>query len=230
VWRDGRYFAPLPPGSATRSTIIHRRSTGPGTTYWTADSPELAMALRSEQRLTGSLSEGGFRALTVRVNGYGSAQVELAARFGARPVNVAARFVSALRSLVDARPKPTWQTVLGADAADPGSRDALKLAEFTRQAWEAVHPELLSIVDGGGPLLLCDAAPLARYRAMELLDAVAGTARGGAGVVWLLCPMEDPGQLPKLDGTVVPIVTENEWIALPDLWVANGHRSGDKAS
>jgi hypothetical protein len=210
--------------------MIHRRSTGPGTTYWTADSPDLAAALRAEQRLTGSLSEGGFRALTVPVKGYLPSQAELAARFGARPVNVAARFVSTLRSLVDARPKPTWETVLGADAADPGSRDALKLAEFTRQAWESLRPELVSMVDGNGPLLLHDAGPLARYRAMELLEAVAGAARGGAGVVWLLCPMEDPGQLPKLDGTVVPIVTENEWISLPDLWVANGHRSGDKAS
>jgi serine/threonine protein kinase len=230
TWREGRYFAPAPPSSATRSTIIRRRSTGPGTTYWTADSPELAAALRAEQRLAGSLSEGGFRALTVRVNGYLSARAELTARFSARPANVAARFVSALRDLVDARPKPRWQTVLGADAADPGSRDALKLAEFTQQAWDSLRPELLSMVGGSGPLLLHDAAPLARYRAMEVLDAVADAARSGAGVVWLLCPMEDPGQLPKLDGTVVPVVTENEWIALPDLWVANEHRSGDKAS
>ncbi|MEN3611979.1 NERD domain-containing protein [Plantactinospora sp. ZYX-F-223] len=49
------------------------------------------------------------------------------------------------------------------------------------------------------------AAPLARYGAMELLEELADLARGGAGAVWLLCPMEDPGQLPRLDATVVPV-------------------------
>lgn len=229
-WRDGRYHAPRRPGSTTRPTTIRRRSTGPGISQWTADSPELAAAVRAEQRLAGSLSEGGFRALTVRLNGHVSARAELAARLGARPASVAALFVAALRALVDARQRPTWETVLGADAAEPSSRDALKLAELTRQAWQSLRPELLSAVDGAAPLLLHDAAPLARYRAMDLLEAVADAARAGAGTVWLLCPVEDPAQLPRLDGTVVPVVTENEWIPLPDTWVANQHRSGDKAS
>ncbi len=73
-------------------------------------------------------------------------------------------------------------------------------------------------------MLLHDAAVLARYRAMDRLYELADAARGGAGTVWLLCPMEDPALLPKLDGTVVP-VGDNEWIALPDAWVANAHRS-----
>jgi hypothetical protein len=65
---------------------------------------------------------------------------------------------------------------------------------------------------------------------MALLHAVAERARAGTGAVWLLCPMDDPGQPPRLDTTIVPIVTENEWIVLPDAWVANEHRSGDEAS
>jgi hypothetical protein len=229
-WRAGHYHAPRRPGSATRSTVIRRRSTGPGASHWTVDSPELAAALRAEQRLAGSSAERGFRALTVRLNGHAPARADLATRFGGRPLNVAARFVGALRALVDARAKPTWGKVLDADAAEPGSLDALKLAEFTRQAWQRLQPELLSEVDGAAPLMLHDAAPLARYRAMDVLEAVADAARGGAGTVWLLCPAEDPAQLPRLDGTVVPIVTENEWIPLPDAWVANRHRSGGKAS
>ncbi|MFG2060879.1 hypothetical protein ACGFIK_05615 [Micromonospora sp. NPDC048871] len=36
--------------------------------------------------------------------------------------------------------------------------------------------------------------------------------------------MEDPGVLPKLDGAVVR-VGDNEWIALPDAWATNAHRS-----
>jgi hypothetical protein len=64
---------------------------------------------------------------------------------------------------------------------------------------------------------------------MELLEEIADAARGGAGVVWLLCPMEDPDQLPRLDATVVP-VPEYEWIVLPDAWAANEHRATGRAS
>ena len=230
VWRNGGYFAPHQQRSATRPTLIRRRTTGSTLTYVTADSPELAAALRAEERLTGAKSGGKFRALTVRLNGHASARADLVARFGARPFNVAAEFVKALRALVAARPKPTWEKVLAADAAEPGSRDALKLAEFTRAAWESVRPRVLAAVAGDGPLLLHDAAPLARYRAMEVLEAAAEAARSGTGAVWLLCPADDPGQPPRLDDTVVPVVTENEWIVLPDAWVANQHRSREKAS
>jgi serine/threonine protein kinase len=230
VWRSGRYYAPHQPTSGSRSTLIRRRTTGSKLSYVTADSPQLAAALRAEQRLAGAGGEGGFRALTVRLNGHASARAELVGRFGARPFNVAARFVATLRELVSARPKPTWEKVLDADAAQPGSRDALKLAEYARAAWEAVYPELLDAVAGDGPLLLHDAAPLARYRAMDLLEAAADAGRSGAGAVWLLCPADDPAQPPRLDDTVVPVVTENEWIVLPDSWVANQHRSREKAS
>lgn len=75
-----------------------------------------------------------------------------------------------------------------------------------------------------GPVLLHDAAVLARYGAMVRLYELADAARSGAGDLWLLCPMEDPALLPKLDGTVVRI-GDNEWIALPDAWVVNGHRA-----
>ncbi|HEY8504112.1 MAG TPA: hypothetical protein VIL46_05985, partial [Gemmataceae bacterium] len=74
------------------------------------------------------------------------------------------------------------------------------------------------------------AAPLARYGAMDLLHALAERARAGERAVWLLCPVDDPRHPPHLDGTIVPVITENEWIALPDAWVANEHRSGERAS
>src|SRR5690606_7841228 len=149
-------------------------------------------------------------------NGYTAARADLVARFGARPFPVAERFVATLRGLVAQRRKPTWEKVLRADAAEPGSVDALRLAELARAAWEELRPELLAAVSGAGPLLRHDAAPLARYRALEVLHAVAEAARAGTGAVWLLCPMDDPTQPPKLDDTVVPVITENEWIPLPD--------------
>ena len=207
-------------------SIMQRRpSVTVAPSRWTAESPELAAAMRAEERLTGARSAGGFRALTVRLSRYGLAREELARRFDARPVNVAARFLDHLHALVDAHPKPTWETVVGADIAPPGSRGAIKLGEYVERAWQLAAPELRAALSAeAGPVLLHDAAVLARYRAMDRLYELADAARGGAGGVWLLCPMEDPALLPKLDGAVVR-VGDNEWIALPDAWVVNAHRS-----
>jgi serine/threonine protein kinase len=231
-WRDGMYLAPSSGPSWPGSVVTSRRSTRPGASRWTAASPELAAAAKAEQQLSGAASEEGFRALTVRLNRAARAREELTRRFTASALNVSSMFLAALHELVDARPKPTWETILGADAAEPGSRDAVKLREYVANAWALVQPRVLDALDSsaGGPLLLHDAAPLARYDAMALLHAVAERARAGTGAVWLLCPMDDPGQPPRLDTTIVPIVTENEWIVLPDAWVANEHRSGDEAS
>ena len=228
VYRGRAYHARPGIGSSTRMSSHQRRPTATRMTVWNAGSPELAAALRAEGRLVRGGTEGGFRALTVRTDRYPQAQRELVDRLDVRPCNVAALFLRHLRALVEARPKPTWDKVLAADAADPNSRDALKLAEFTARAWRQARPELLALPDRRRPVLLFDAAPLARYRAMELLEELADVARAGAGAVWLLCPMEDPGQLPRLDDTVVP-VAEDEWITLPDAWVANEHRQGEPA-
>lgn len=226
IFRDGVYQARPGVGSSNRLSSDPRRAATGAMTVWNAASPELAAALRAEERLTLAIEEGGFRVLTVRTDRYLDARDELTNRLGARPCDVAGRFLRQLRTIVEARPKPTWDTVLAADAADPNSRDALKLAEFVALAWRQLRPELLAMPDRRLPLLLFDAAPLARYRAMELLTELADAARGGAGAVWLLCPMEDPGQLPRLDATVVP-VAEDEWLSLPDTWVANEHRRAE---
>ncbi|TDC32512.1 BREX system serine/threonine kinase PglW, partial [Micromonospora sp. KC213] len=225
-WERDRYVPPPPRAGSSSMSVIQRRPSATNLpSRWAAESPELAEAMRAEERLTGARSAGGFRALTVRLNRYVPAREELVRRFDARPVNVAARFLHHLHALVDAHPKPTWETVLGADNAEPNTRPAIKLGEYVERAWQLAAPELRAELSvDAGPVLLHDAAVLARYRAMERLHELAEAARAGAGDVWLLCPMEDPGLLPKLDSTVVR-VGDNEWIALPDAWVANAHRS-----
>ncbi|MGW0058612.1 BREX system serine/threonine kinase PglW [Streptosporangium sandarakinum] len=258
-WREGRYVRPESPDSVS-GTVLRRRSTRTGASRWTAATPELAEALRAEERLA-SAARGGFRALTVGMARYERARRELIARFAARPVNVTGLFVAALHELVDPRPLPTWETILAADLAEPGSRGALKLAEYVRGAWELVAPRIdamrtqsagtagasgsaatpggdLAAEDAadsgarrrGGPLLLHDAAPMARYDGLGVLRRLADRARSGGTAVWLLCPMTDPNRSPGLDGALTPAQLPNEWIKLPDAWVANEHRSGARAS
>ncbi|MBB6475927.1 BREX system serine/threonine kinase PglW [Sphaerisporangium rubeum] len=226
-WRDGRYVRPQSPDSVS-GTVIRRRSTRTTASRWTAATPELAEALRAEERLT-SAARGGFRAMTVGMAGYERARRELVTRFAAHSVNVTGLFLAALHELIDPKPLPKWETILGADLAEPGSRGALKLAEYVREAWTLAGPRL-DTESAEGPVLLHDAAPLARYDGMSVLRRLADRARGGGPAVWLLCPMADPGRSPNLDGTLTPAQLPNEWIKLPDAWVANEHRSGARAS
>lgn len=227
---SGRYVRSKAQLSSSASMLARRLSTAPSSAHWTVvDSPVLAGALRAEEILS-SAAEEGFRALTVRVNRYPRAVDELTRRFGARPTNVAALFMAALRARVAERAKPTWETLLRADTAEPGSRAALKLGEYTAAAWEDVRPTLVSAVDRSlGPVLLHDSGLFARYDAMGVLDEVVSRSRDGHGAVWLLCPVEDPGGQPRLDGVLVPHLA-TEHVPLVDAWVDNEHRGGERAS
>ncbi len=155
---------------------------------------------------------------------------ELAAgRIAAQPVSVTELFLESLHALVPPATKPTWETLLKADVAEPGSRGALKFAEYTRTAWGAVEPqvrELLSSGAGTGPVLLTDTAVFARYDAMGVLDRLAEAARQGGRGLWLMVPQPDPAREPRLGPVAVAYQAGlGEWIELPDSWVQNAHRA-----
>ncbi|MEX5712601.1 BREX system serine/threonine kinase PglW [Parafrankia sp. FMc6] len=232
-------------GLGSRATPVVRQPTGlSGPSARTVfDRPDQAAAALAEQRLTAAAAEaGGFRALTVRRNHYLAARAELTRphRFAAEPVDVAAVFLDALHAEVDPRPRPTWATILRADAAEPGSRAATNLAEYVRTAWERAAPQLAALVaahadsarpdDRPAPLLLHDAGVFGRYdgRGLDVLFALAERARAGGRPVWVLCPTTEPTRPPRLDGALVQLVTESEWVALPDAWVTNRHRAADE--
>nr|WP_241831768.1 BREX system serine/threonine kinase PglW [Parafrankia soli] len=231
-------------GLGSRATPVVRQPTGLSgpSARMVFDRPDQAAAALAEQRLATAAEAGGFRALTVRRNHYLAARAELTRphRFAAEPVDVAALFLDALHAEVDPRPRPTWATILRADAAEPGSRAATNLAEYVRTAWERAAPQLAALVaahahsagpDGRpAPLLLHDAGVFGRYdgRGLDVLFALAERARAGSRPVWVLCPTTEPTRPPRLDGALVQLVTESEWVALPDAWVTNRHRAADE--
>ncbi|MFI6583515.1 BREX system serine/threonine kinase PglW [Embleya sp. NPDC050493] len=196
------------------------------------DDPDLAAMVRTGERLSASARRDGFRALTVRtalmrdaIRRLGAAEVE---RPAAEVVSVAECLLAALHEQVDARPKPTWETILKADIAEPGSRAAMKFAEYARTAWGLIEPQIGARLDaaaGVGPVLLVDAGVLARYDAMGVLDRLATRSRQGGRALWLLCPQPDSARAPRLGTTAVPYQSGlGEWIELPDAWVANAGR------
>ncbi|MEU1591273.1 BREX system serine/threonine kinase PglW [Streptomyces sp. NPDC005708] len=213
--------------------VVRRRSTHSHGAALYADDPLLRAAWRADERLTASARQDGYRVLTVR-----EALVEAAVRglsherLGAQPLSATGLFLEAMHALVVPGELPTWDTILEADAAPPGSEDAEYFAGYARTAWGRVAPRIEALVApgpdrGAGPLVLTDAAVFARYDALGVLDALAERARQGGRPLWLLVPQADSGREPRLNTTPVPYQAAlGEWIELPDSWVANAHRAG----
>ncbi|GAA5056218.1 serine/threonine protein kinase [Thermocatellispora tengchongensis] len=199
-----------------------------------ADDPQIAGAVRAEERLAASARRDGFRVLTVRAGLTREAIAELAGgsgRFGAEAVSMTGLFLEVMHELVPPGTKPTWETILRADVAEPGTRAALKFAEYARTAWGRIEPRVRGLLESGaGPVLLTDAMVFARYDAMGVLDRLAAAARQGMRGLWLLCPQGDPEREPRLGTVAVPYQAGlGEWIVLPDSWVSNEHRAAAKS-
>ncbi|MGW1894084.1 BREX system serine/threonine kinase PglW [Streptomyces sp. NPDC002004] len=208
--------------SASWGASAARRS---APTQYDADAA-VAAAVKAEQRLMHSARQDGFRVLTVPQRRAEDAVRRLAGEpYRARPVSVTALFVAELRGVVGEAARPTWETVLKADAAEPGSRAHQQLRIRTDKAWGRIEPQLREhLAQGLGPLLLTDTAVLARYDALDLLGRLAEEARQGGNPLWLLVAQSDPARAPRLAGQSVPYQAGfDEWIVVPDAWVARKH-------
>ncbi|MCD0452636.1 BREX system serine/threonine kinase PglW [Actinocorallia sp. API 0066] len=226
-----RLFPDRPPGGATAgltsaswSASASRRSTP---TRYDEDTA-VAAAVKAEQRLTHSTRQDGFRVLTVpQRRAEEAVRLLAAAPYGARPLSLTGLFVAELRGLVSEADRPTWETVLKADAAETGSPAHRQLRIRTDKAWGRVEPKLrerLAARRADGPLLLTDTAILARYDAFDLLGRLAEQARQGGSPLWLLVAQSDPARAPRLAGQSVPYQAGfDEWIVVPDAWVARRH-------
>ncbi|WP_406384536.1 BREX system serine/threonine kinase PglW [Streptomyces sp. NBC_01618] len=223
--------------SSYLTTGTWRRATNVGLVTRYADDPLLAGAVRTDERLTASARQDGYRVLTVRQDLSPKAVKALGgtgSRIGAHTVSVTELFLESLHALVPPGTKPTWETLLKADAAEPGHRNAAKFAEYARTAWGAVEPRVRELLAEGGsatpPVLLTDAAVFARYDAMGVLHRLAQAARHGGRGLWLLVPQGDPAREPRLGQTAVAYQAGlGEWIELPDAWVDDAHRAGSAA-
>ncbi|SHJ17363.1 Serine/threonine protein kinase [Nocardiopsis flavescens] len=231
-----RYLPPKESAeSSYRSMGGRRRSTRVGAFTRYADDPQIADAAAAEEHLAASARRDGFRVLTVRTGLSPLAVAELSeagGRFAAEEVSVTGLFLEALHALVDPKPKPSWETILKADAAPAGSNAARRFAEYATTAWGRVEPRLRELLDSGTgaavpPVLMTDTGVFARYDAMDALHRLAEVSRQGGRGLWMLCPQDDPAREPRLGGVAVPYQAAlGEWVRLSDAWVNNLHRSG----
>lgn len=189
-----------------------------------------AEARTLETRLQNSLKQGGLLVLTTEPRMAQKAETELLRRFGQgdAPLQGLHRLSVDALLLQEMRHKAAalridWSVVLQADAAEPGSRDWIKLLTLVGQTLPALRKALL---ESAAPLLVVNAGLLARYDLMSViceLESVAGRP-GYTPTAWLLLPSHQAA-VAALNGKPVPLVNPSAVATLPQAWIANKHRA-----
>ncbi|WP_158319220.1 BREX system serine/threonine kinase PglW [Actinoplanes xinjiangensis] len=171
-------------------------------------------------RLAESVRGRGFLALGVPPLRLDAAAAMLAARHGAHILDVTAVLLEALRAESARRGVP-WDEVRAADAAEPGSRPAQGLSALVRAAMPAVGAAINEASDaapeGTRPVLLVEAAPLARYEHTEVLARLADLTARRSQTIWLLLPDEGRGAL--LDGVPLRLGHGGQFLRLNEKWL-----------
>ena len=190
-----------------------------------------AAATGEDARLAESLRSRGFLALGVAPHRLDDAAATLVARHGARVVDVTAVLLRALREEAARRGVP-WDAVRAADAAEPGSRPAQGLAALVHSAVPAVDAAVAEAAgeapEGTRPILLLEAAPLARYGQTDLLARLADLSLRRPQAVWLLLPEALNGGA-ALDGSPLPLAHGGQFLRLDDDWLRASTREGELA-
>jgi len=193
------------PGTASR-----RASTRSSTWHGALGSPE-----RLGDRLRASVAAGDFLALAVPARHHDAAVARLMGEVDLTHVNLTRAVLERVRGFAE-REGVAWGDVLAADALPPHHPDRQLVDDVVRQA-------ALDVVDGlargARPVLLTDAALLARHRCVELLAPLAAFGPERSQAVFLLVPQETSQHTPTLDGAAVPVSSPNQWLPLPTAWL-----------
>ena len=148
------------------------------------------------------------------------AQCELAAQrlaeeFALTPISLDRLLIDAMR-LQATKAKADWRIVLKADCAAVDAADWRNLQALVLRAMPSVRE---TVITHPQPLLLQHAGLLVRYHQTSLIQELRNHAANGRHPARLLLVPGDPGQPPTLDGTVLPVITPADWLAVPGVWV-----------
>jgi serine/threonine protein kinase/transcriptional regulator with XRE-family HTH domain len=191
--------------------------------------PEIAAALRIDERLEHSLSDGGFLALRVPTDRLVDAQRGLA-RFqtGVPPisfVDLEATFLRHLRVSAEGR-KIDWANLEGAD--DPDDLNWPRLSVVAGAAVDATIDEVTAAerVIAWFPGALVRHAPNNQTAPLDRLREATTNAKLPLRTLWLVVLGTAADALPTVDGTPVPALATGERLDLTSTWLHDDHRAG----
>lgn len=183
-----------------------------------ADSTPEAEATRFDRKLRAAAQEGAFLVLTVAPSHLNVARRRLLATFALEPRDLDAIAITALKANAKTKRVP-WETILRADQAPPGSRDADNL----RTLFRLCQAEIETALDHSPrTLLVVNPGLLARYDQITMLDTLRERCARTGGTLhgaWLLVP-GDRDMLPTLNNRPIPILGPSQHVHIPSAWLA----------
>jgi len=175
------------------------------------------------QRLRESARSRSFLALGIDAGRVDQAVELLRHRHGAVVVDITQVLVDALRAGAESAQVP-WDIVQAADAAPPGSYDAMGLAALVEQALPQVEAAVTGVAggvpEGTRPVVLTDVAPLARYGHLNLLARWTDLAARRPQAVWVVVPQLAGNHGPLIDGRPLPLAAPGQFLRLGADWFA----------
>ncbi|WFE22223.1 BREX system serine/threonine kinase PglW [Solwaraspora sp. WMMD937] len=197
--REQRVYAPpaLPSVfSGTRGATV---TGGFAVPLWQAD--EVAA------KLAGAIDRRAFLAVLTPLRELAAARRELLARLGLTEVDVTGILLDRLRAL-----GYPWQALVAADSGSATDANFRSLVDLVRHE---VVPAIRAALATDAPVLLTEAAPLARYGQVELLAELADLTRPRPAARLLLVPARKPDPA-MLDGYQLPLTSP----ASQSLWIS----------
>jgi hypothetical protein len=175
------------------------------------------------RRLRESARSRSFLALGVDALRVDRAVGLLAGRHQVAVVDVTKVLIDALRARAAEAGVP-WELVRAADAAQPGTRDAMGLAALVEQALPAVTGAIAAAEteapEGVRPVVLTEVSPLARYGHLALLAQWSDLAVRRRQAVWVVVPQLPGNQGPLVDGRPLPLAAPGQFVRLDAEWLA----------
>ncbi len=172
------------------------------------------------QRLADSLARRSFLALGVPAANLDKLATALSADYDAQFLNLTEELLTAMRAEATTAGL-AWATVLAGDAHPAGSRAARGVAFLVDRAL----PIVAGVVDaalasaGSGPLVLTDAAPLARYGAVGRLSRWTDLSLARGRALWLVVPQLHANHGPLLDQRPLPLVAPGQYVPVEEAWI-----------
>lgn len=189
-------------------------------THLVADVAPVSTSGVAGQRLRDSRSRRSFLALGVPGHRLERAIRVLVDGFHAQPLDLTEVLLQAVRDQAEASGM-RWATVQAADAAPSGTRAANGLAKLVDRAIPKVTAAVQDLMDSGEgrPVLLTEAAPLARYGHLAALTQWTDLTRPRSSAVWLLVPQLRSSQGATLDGKPVTLNSPGQFLSLGTEWI-----------
>lgn len=217
VWREDHYSLLLP-ASATTFTTRTAVQELPLSPVPGAEQPVL-------RQLRDSVAARSFLALGVSAGAATQTAATLVTTFGGAEVNITDTLLRILRERAEQAGVP-WDVVLAADAASAGTIDAQGLTALVAQCIPALEGAIAAALTGAPerdrPVVLTDAAPLARYGHLGVIGRLADITTPKEQAVWLVVPLDLEGSAPTLDGAPLPLTYASQFVRLDGRAVPEG--------